>query len=217
MANYYRRFIDDFSGITAPLSDLLKTKSKRIGWNEAAEEAFCKIKEKLISAPILTPPDFTQEFTIQTDASDVAVAGVLTQVQAGQEKVVAYFSHKMTTPQRNYHACEKEALAAILSIEAFRGYIEGSHFTLLTDSSALTHIMSAKWKTASRCSRWCLSLQQHNMTIKHRRGKENIVPDALSRSVAPDPMPEVNEQSTPVRSVNLITQTSESASTDQYY
>lgn len=184
MANYYRRFIDDFSGVTSPLSDLLKTKSKILGWNDAAEEAFAAIKEKLISAPILAPPDFNLEFTLQTDASDVAVAGILTQVQGGQERVIAYFSHKLTTPQRNYHACEKEALAALLSINAFRGYIEGSHFTLITDSSALTHILTAKWKTASRCSRWCLELQHHNMSILHRKGKENTVPDALSRSIA---------------------------------
>lgn len=184
MANYYRRFIDDFSGITAPLSDLLKSKSKVLPWNEAAEEAFCLIKERLISSPILVSPNFASEFSIQTDASDVAVAGVLTQIQEGQERVIAYFSHKLTTPERNYHACEKETLAALLSIEAFRGYVEGSHFTLITDSSALTHILRTKWKTSSRCSRWSLTLQQYNMTIIHRKGKDNVVPDALSRCVA---------------------------------
>ncbi|XP_055605869.1 uncharacterized protein LOC129754038 [Uranotaenia lowii] len=183
IANYYRRFISDFSGITAPLSDLLKTKSKVLGWSDEAEEAFNAIKERLVTAPILTSPNFDQEFQIQTDASDVAVAGVLTQTQEGEEKVVAYFSHKLSSAQKNYHACEKEALAALLSIEAFRGYVEGSHFQLITDSSALTHLMTAKWKTASRCSRWCLQLQQYNMTIVHRKGKENTVPDALSRSV----------------------------------
>lgn len=184
MANYYRRFIDEFSGITSPLTDLLKTKSRIMGWNDAAEEAFNLIKEKLISAPILACPDFTTEFTVQTDASDVAVAGILTQVQDGYERVISFFSHKLTTPQRNYHACEKEALAVLLSIEAFRGYLEGSHFTVITDSAALTHILTAKWKTASRCSRWCLALQQFDMTVRHRRGKENVVADALSRSTA---------------------------------
>ncbi|XP_055604681.1 uncharacterized protein LOC129752916 [Uranotaenia lowii] len=184
MANYYRRFIQDFSGATAPLTDLLKTKAKTISWTDQAEEAFCAIKEKLISSPILVSPDFSKEFTIQTDASDVAVAGVLTQVLEEQERVIAYFSHKLSTPQRNYHACEKETLAAILSIEAFRGYIEGSHFTIVTDSSALTHILRTKWKTSSRCSRWSLSLQQYNMTIRHRKGKDNVVADALSRCVA---------------------------------
>lgn len=184
MANYYRRFISNFSGVTSALTDLLQTNSKVLRWNYAAEQAFCEIKECLISSPILGSPDFTREFVIQTDASDVAVAGVLTQQQEDGERVISYYSHKLTTPQKNYHAAEKEALAAILSIEAFRGYVEGYHFTLVTDSSALTHILSSKWKVGSRCSRWALDLQQHDVTVVHRKGKENVVPDALSRSVA---------------------------------
>lgn len=184
MANYYRRFIPDFSGLVAPLSELLKTKSKSIHWSNEAERAFNAVKERLITAPVLRSPDFTQEFVIQTDASDVAIAGVLTQSQEGRECVISYYSHKLTTPQRNYHPAEKEALAALLSIEAFRGYVEGSHFTLVTDSSALTHILTTSWKVGSRCSRWSLHLQQHDMTIIHRKGKENVVADALSRSVA---------------------------------
>ncbi|XP_058445188.1 uncharacterized protein LOC131426458 [Malaya genurostris] len=184
MANYYRRFIPDFSGVTAALTNLLQTKTKCIRWNDDAEHAFCEIKERLVSSPVLGSPDFSKEFIIQTDASDVAVAGVLTQEQQGVERVISFYSHKLTTPQKNYHAAEKEALAAILAIDAFRGYIEGYHFTLITDSSALTHILSSKWKVGSRCSRWALNLQQFDMTVKHRKGKENVVPDALSRSIA---------------------------------
>ncbi|XP_055623096.1 uncharacterized protein LOC129766548 [Toxorhynchites rutilus septentrionalis] len=130
MANYYRRFIQNFSGTTFALTDLLQTKSKVIHWNDDAELAFCEIKERLISAPILGSPDFSREFVIQTDASDVAVAAVLTQQQEHGERVISYYSHKLTTPQKNYHAAEKEALAAILAIDAFRGYIEGYHFTV---------------------------------------------------------------------------------------
>ncbi|XP_055543099.1 uncharacterized protein LOC129728674 [Wyeomyia smithii] len=184
MANYYRRFIPGFSGVTSALTDLLQSKTKNIQWNNAAEEAFCVIKELLISSPVLGSPDFSREFTIQTDASDVAIAGVLTQEHEGEERVISYYSHKLTTPQKNYHAAEKEALAAILSIDAFRGYVEGYHFTLITDSSALTHILTTKWKVGSRCSRWALNLQQFDMSVRHRKGKENIVPDALSRSIA---------------------------------
>lgn len=100
MANYYRRFIPNFSETCGPLSDLLKSKTKVIGWNEAAERAFCKIKEQLISTPILGSPDFSREFVIQTDASDEAVAGVLTQQQEDGERVISYFSRKLTTPSR---------------------------------------------------------------------------------------------------------------------
>lgn len=107
----------------------------------------------------------------------------MTQNVNNQERVIEYFSKKLSTQERAYHATEKEGLAALLSIEHFRGYIEGSHFVLVTDSSALTFIMRTKWKTSSRLSRWSLSLQMYDMTIVHRRGKDNVVPDALSRSV----------------------------------
>lgn len=184
MTNYYRRFIADFSGVTAPISDLLKGKPRKINWTEKANEAFNHLKQLMISAPILSNPDFNKEFTLQTDASDLAVAGVLTQVQEGFERVIGYYSQKLATAQQRYHATEKEALAAILSIEHFRGYLEGSHFILITDSSALSYIMTTRWKTSSRLSRWSLALQQHDVTIVHRKGKDNIVPDALSRSIS---------------------------------
>lgn len=183
MSNYYRRFIADYSQTSAALSELLKTKSKLLKWTAEAEESFQNIKERLITAPILSSPDFDREFLIHTDASDHAIAGVLTQKFGDHETVIEYYSKKLTTPERSYHATEKEGLAALLSIEHFRGYVEGSHFVLITDSSALTFIMRSKWRTSSRLSRWSLSLQQYDMNIVHRRGKDNVVPDALSRSV----------------------------------
>lgn len=183
MANYYRRFISHFSELTAPLTDLLKNKPKKVEWSAEADRAFRAIKERLMSAPVMANPDFGLPFTVQTDASDHAIAGVLTQIQNGEEKVIAYHSEKLKGAELNYHAAEKEGLAALRCIEKFRCYIEGTEFTLVTDSSALTFIMRSKWKTSSRLSRWSIDLQQYHMLIKHRKGKENIVPDALSRSL----------------------------------
>lgn len=183
MVNYYRRFIDKFSELTAPLTDLLKGKPKIIVWNEAAEQAFTLLKEKLITAPILVCPDFQVPFTIQTDASDTAIAGVLTQEFDGREHVIAYFSRKLTMSQRAWKAAEKEGVAAMEAIEKFRPYVEGTRFTLITDSSALSFIMNTKWKPSSKLSRWSMLLQQYDMVVRHRKGSENVVPDALSRAV----------------------------------
>lgn len=183
MINYYRRFIEGFSEVTAPLTDLLKGKPKVVQWNQAAEDAFIELKQRLISAPILANPNFELPFTVQTDASDSAIAGVLTQEQDGAEHVIAYFSRKLTTPQRSWKAAEKEGLAAMEAIEKFRPYIEGTEFMLITDSSALSFIMNTKWKSSSKLSRWSMILQQYAMTVRHRKGSENIVPDALSRAV----------------------------------
>lgn len=183
MVNYYRRFIEGFSQITGPLTDLLKGKPKVVKWNDQAEEAITILKEKLITAPILACPDFAKPFTIQTDASDTALAGVLTQETEGKEHVIAYFSRKLTMTQRVWKAAEKEGAAALEAIEKFRPYVEGTRFTLITDSSALSFIMNSKWKASSKLSRWSMLLQQYDMAIKHRKGSENVVPDALSRSL----------------------------------
>lgn len=183
MANYYRRFIHHFSEITASLTNLLKKKPKSIIWNQDAEQAFVHIKECLVSAPILCNPDFSRPFQIQSDASDTAVAAVLTQQYDDGERVIAYFSHKLTPAQQAYAASEKEGLAVLSAIDKFRPYIEGTRFTVVTDASALTHIMRGKWRTSSRLSRWSIELQGYDLEIKHRKGRDNIVPDALSRAV----------------------------------
>lgn len=183
MVNYYRRFIDCFSEVTTPLTDLLKGKPKVVAWNIEAEKAFNILKEKLITAPVLANPRFDLPFKIQTDASDLAIAGILTQEIDGAEHVVAYYSRKLTTPQRAWKAAEKEGLAALESIERFRPYVEGTRFTLITDSSALSFIMNTKWKPSSKLSRWSILLQQYDMQVRHRKGSENVVADALSRAV----------------------------------
>lgn len=183
MCNYYRRFIANYSQTTQPLTDLLRDKPKTVIWNDRAEDSFVKIKECLISAPILTNPDFSLPFAIHCDASDTAIAAVLTQTHDGIEKPIAYFSQKLTTTQQRYFATEKEALAVLKAIEKLRCYIEGSKFTVYTDASALTYIMRSCWRTSSRLCRWSMELQGHDMVVLHRKGKDNIIPDALSRAV----------------------------------
>lgn len=183
MAGYYRNFIPNFSGISAPISDLLKNKPKKIVWTEAAEKAFISLKEKLMSEPVLANPDWNKEFTVQTDASDVAIAGILTQQFDDGEHIIAYYSRKLTACEKKYGPTDKEGLAVLESIEHFRSYIEGSHFTLVTDCSAITFIKNSKWRPSSRLSRWSIKLQELDMTPKHRKGKDNIVCDTLSRSV----------------------------------
>lgn len=183
MCNYYRRFIANYSDIVRPLTDLLKDKPKSVRWNDNAQESFVKIKEHLITAPILTNPDFSKPFSIHCDASDTAIAGVLTQDLNGGEQPIAYYSQKLTGAEQRYFATEKEALAVLKSIEKFRCYVEGSRFTVITDASALTYILRSSWRTSSRLCRWSIELQRHDMVIKHRRGVDHIVPDTLSRSV----------------------------------
>ncbi|RYE19449.1 MAG: hypothetical protein EOP45_12640 [Sphingobacteriaceae bacterium] len=147
MAGWYRRFIRDFAGITAPISETLKKKNKKytvFKWTEQASLAFKNLIKALTEAPVLATPDYDLPFKIECDASDFACGAVLSQVQDGEERVIAYMSQKFIASQRKYHVTEKECLAVILGIEKFRPYIEGSHFTVITDHYSLLWLRNLK-------------------------------------------------------------------------
>lgn len=179
LASWYRRFIHNFSTIVAPISELLKNKARFV-WTPDADKAFVSLKNALVSAPILSNPDFSLPFTIQTDASDLGIGAVLTQAHLEGEKVVAFMSQKLTTCQRKYSATERECFAVLCAIEKFRPYIDGVHFDVITDHASLVWLKNLKDPTG-RLSRWALRMQQFDFTLSHRKGKLNVVPDALSR------------------------------------
>lgn len=180
MTGWYRRFIPNFATELAPITDMLKKSNLPFKWNEKANVAFEKLKTILTQPPILCPPDFSQPFIIQCDASDTGVGAFLTQNIDGNEKVVAFYSSKLNKAQSNYTATEKECLAVILAIERFRPYIDGVHFSVITDHSSLLWLQNMKEPT-SRLARWALRLQAYDFHLTHRKGKHNVVPDALSR------------------------------------
>jgi hypothetical protein len=128
MASYYRRFIPHFSDIAHPLHALTE-KGSTFTWDENCQNAFNCLKEKLISTPILQYPDFRKEFTVECDASDVGLGAVLTQ----DDHVIAYTSRSLTSTERNYSATEKECLGVVWSLNKFGMYLEGRHFTMITD------------------------------------------------------------------------------------
>ena len=97
LANYYRRFVPDYSKIAEPLHKLLR-KGATYNWNTACHEAFTELKHRLVTPPVLTYPDFKLPFLLYTDASDFALGAVLSQVQDGKERVVSYWSRQLTKP-----------------------------------------------------------------------------------------------------------------------
>lgn len=183
MCSWYRRFVPHFSSLIAPINDLLKGKKKgeKVLWSEEAGVAFDKIKQALVSAPILSSPDFSKKFCIQCDASDVGLGGVLTQVQGVEEKVIAFASRTLSKAERNYSVTERECLAVVFGIDKFRPYIEGVKFTVMTDHYSLLWLNRMKDPTG-KLARWSVKLQQFDFDLRHRKGKFNVVPDALSRS-----------------------------------
>lgn len=181
LASWYRRFVPNFSALTAPLCNLLR-KNKKFIWDDSCDESFRLLKEHLISAPVLSCPDFSLPFTIQTDASGYGIGAVLSQQQDGAEKVICYLSRSLNRNERNFSTTERECLAVLWAIERLRPYIEGSHFTVVTDHHSLVWLNRLQ-TPSGRLARWAIKLQQYDYHIIHRKGKDHIVPDTLSRSV----------------------------------
>lgn len=186
VVSWYRRFIPNFSDIVSPISDLLK-KGKPFVWSESCEEAFKNIKSLLVSAPILSPPDFSLPFIVQTDASGFGLGAVLTQKHQDGEKVICYLSRSLSRQERKFGTTERECLAVLFAIEKLRPYLEGAEFSVITDHASLCWLHNLKDATG-RLARWALRLQNYRFKIIHRKGKDHVVPDYLSRSV-----PELNE------------------------
>lgn len=186
IASWYRRFVPNFASLMAPITNLLKKKIK-FAWSTECKRAFQTVKECLVASPVITCPNFEEPFTIQTDASDYGLGAVLTQDYPDGEKVISFISRSLTSSERKFSTTEKECLAVLWAIEKFRPYIEATHFTVVTDHFALLWLSNLK-DPAGRLARWCVRLQQYDFTVIHRRGKDHVVPDALSRGV-----PVVNE------------------------
>ena len=182
MAGYYRKFCKNFSGIAEPLTNLLK-KSTKFKWNDKCQDAFDRLKAILKSAPVLLAPDFDKCFKLAVDASDVGIGAVLLQEDNnGIDHPVCYFSKKFNKHQKNYSTIEKECLALILAIQQFEVYLTSSTspIVVFSDHNPLSFLHKLKNKN-QRLLRWSLLLQEFNLDIRHIKGKDNIIPDALSR------------------------------------
>lgn len=182
MCSWYRRFIPHFSTLMSPINNLLKGKKKgqKIQWNRESDEAFQKVKDALISAPVLSSPNFDKPFFIQTDASNSGLGAVLTQNIDDEEKVIAFASRSLTKAERNYSVTERECLAVVFAVDKFRPYVEGVKFTIITDHHSLLWLNRMK-DPAGKLARWSVKLNQFSFDLLHRKGKFNVVPDALSR------------------------------------
>lgn len=184
-ATWYRRFVPNFSTIAGPLNKLTSGRKNcpAFQWTTEADDAFKKLKECLVSAPVLSCPNYDLPFEVHTDASNYGVGAMLTQSVDGKEHPIAYMSRSLTAAEKNYSITERETLAVLVALEHWRCYLEnGKTFTVYTDHSAIKWFISLNNPTG-RLARWGVRLSSFDFTIKHRRGVDNIIPDALSRAV----------------------------------
>ena len=175
LANYYHRFIRDFSKIARPLSDLLK-KGASQEWDEPCHQAFEELKSKLSSPPMLKFPKFDKPFEVHTDASDFAIGGVLMQ----DGRPIAYESKKLDGCQRKWPTHEKELFAVVHCLKTWQHYL-GLHKTkVYTDNVSLKYFETQAQVSAKQL-RWHDTLALMNVDLIHKPGRDNVVPDALSR------------------------------------
>ncbi|GJV19638.1 reverse transcriptase domain-containing protein [Tanacetum coccineum] len=205
-ANFYRRFIQDFSKIARPMTHLLEKETPFFFLKECIE-SFNTLKRKLTEAPILIAPDWDLPFELMCDASDFAIGAVLGQRKNKHFQPIHYASKTMTEAQINYTTTEKELLAIVYAFEKFRSYLIMNKSIVHTDHSALKYLF-AKKDAKARLLRWVLLLQEFDFKVIDTKGAENLAADHLSRLENPyanvlDPK-EINE-TFPLETLNMVT------------
>lgn len=197
--NFYHKYIPSAAKMLSPLYNLLK-KDTQFKWDDSCQKAFDKIKEYLMSEPILAIFNPNEECFVFTDASKLGLGAVLKQKQAdGTLKPIAYFSKKLLKYQEHYDVSELECLCIVEAVDFWHHYLYDNKFTVVTDHNALKWLKSIK-KPNSRLFKWSLKLSQYNMDIKYQPGKANVEADCLSRN----PVLESFTNKDHIKIINLI-------------
>jgi hypothetical protein len=164
LAGYYRKFVEGFSSIAHPLTQLLK-KDKKFEWTEKCEQSFQELKKRLVSAPILTMPDITKSFDVYCDASKLGLGSVLMQ----DGKVIAYLSRQLRPHELNYPTHDLELAAVVYALKTWRHYLMGNWCEIYTDHKSLKYIFSQK-ELNTRQRRWIELIKDYDLGIHYHPG-----------------------------------------------
>ncbi|KAL0537061.1 hypothetical protein IC582_026029 [Cucumis melo] len=178
LAGYYRRFVENFSRIATPLTQLTR-KGAPFVWSKACEDSFQNLKQKLVTAPVLIVPDGSGSFVIYSDASKKGLGCVLMQ----QGKVVAYASRQLKSHEQNYPTHDLELAAVVFALKIWRHYLYGEKIQIFTDHKSLKYFFTQK-ELNMRQRRWLELVKDYDCEILYHPGKANVVADALSRKVS---------------------------------
>lgn len=179
LLNYYRKFIPSYSQKTNTLLTLLR-KEQKWKWTDEHENSFIELKRQFVHNLKLHHPNFELEFIVRTDASHNAIAAELIQLQNNEEIPIYFASRTLKPCEIRYGISEKEMLAIVFALTKLRYYLIGKRFTLETDHKALINIMNTRLNN-NRIYRWALLIQQYDVVIKYKPGKEMVAADVLSR------------------------------------
>ena len=184
LVNYHRNFIQGHAEVAVPLYQI--TGKNKFRWGVEQQQAFEKIKDLLVTAPVLTMPNGQDPFVLDTDASNEAIGAELLQIQSGQERVIAYGSVSLSPEQRRYCVTRRELLAVVKFTRQYRHYLLGKPITVRTDHHSLVWLMNFK-NPQGQLARWLEELSQYEIRLVHRPGEKHMNADALSRIPGEEP------------------------------
>ncbi|KAK3540704.1 hypothetical protein QTP70_034654 [Hemibagrus guttatus] len=191
-ANFYRRFIRNYSSVAGPLTLLLRGKPKKLTWTDLVRSAFQQLKNCFTMAPILRHPDPDLPFVVEVDASSSGLGAVLSQQhgEPGKLHPYAFYSRKLTSAEVNYDVGNRELLAIKAALEEWHHWLEGAHhpFQVLTDHRNLEYLRGAK-RLNPQQARWAIFFTRFAFTVTYRPGSKNGKADALSRQFEADNEP----------------------------
>lgn len=200
---YYRRFIQNYSAIVRPLTELTKgypptqQKKKDVSkknnyfkvsepfgsrWTPACDDAFHLIIEKLTNAPVLAFADPTRPYVLHVDASLNGLGAVLNQEYPEGLRPVAFASRKLSPSERNYPIHQLEFLALKWAVvNKFHDYLYGAQFTVRTDNNPLTYVLTTARLNAVG-HQWLADLSTYNFSVQYKPGRENTDADLLFKT-----------------------------------
>ncbi|TYK13744.1 pol protein [Cucumis melo var. makuwa] len=173
LAGYYRRFVENFSRIATPLTQLTR-KGAPFVWSKTCEDSFQNLKQKLVTAPVLTVPDGSGSFVIYSDASKKGLGCVLMQ----QGKVVAYASRQLKIHEQNYPTHDLELVAVVFALKIWRHYLYSEKIQIFMDHKSLKYFFTQK-ELNMRQRRWLELVKDYDCEILYHPGNANVVADAL--------------------------------------
>jgi len=175
LAGYYRRFVEGFSKMVSPLTQLTR-KDQPFSWTDECEICFEDMKRRLTTAPILAIPDTAKMFEVYCDASYQGLRCVLMQ----EKRPVAYASRQLKVHKKNYPTHDLELAAVVFALKTWRHYLYGSQFQVFSDHKSLKYLFDHK-ELNMRQRRWMEYLKDYDFELLYHPGKANVVADALSR------------------------------------
>jgi hypothetical protein len=177
LAGYYRKFIQEFGIITAPLTCLLRWDA--FAWDDDAAMAFWALKAALTTGPVLQMPGFDKPFTVDTDASGLGFGAVPHQ-GAGP---LAFFSRPFAAYHLKLVAYERELIGVVQAVRHWRPYLWGHHFVIRTDHFSLKYLLDQHLSTVPK-HQWVSKLFGFDIDVEYRPGHLNTVADTLSHKDA---------------------------------